>query len=293
MAGIEVRPATEDADADRPAETPSGLGVVVTHTGVVAPVLGGTEGDWLVGTPCGAAIQLSGGTHVSGTTVLIDPGHGGSEPGAMGPAGTRESHVNYDIAVRLQQWLADQGIAAALTRTGDYYLTLGTRADIARALQPSLMVSVHHNSAPVEPSAGPGTVVFHQHNRDESARLAALLFEELVALTSGYDVAWIGGNRSGAQYRLGPEGTDFYGMLRNVSPIAAALTEPLYMNNAPEEQLTLDANFRQLEAEALGRGIARWLTTTDQGTGLTGGDQLAPWPGADTGGADQCQEPAL
>ena len=80
--------------------------------------------------------------------VVIDPGHGGDDPGALGRRGTREKKVVLAISERLK-WMLDlqPGLAAQLTRKGDYYVSLRNRIKIAAAHQADVFISVHADSA--------------------------------------------------------------------------------------------------------------------------------------------------
>ena len=80
--------------------------------------------------------------------VVIDPGHGGDDPGALGRRGTREKKVVLAIAERLQ-WILNlrPGVAAQLTRKGDYYVSLRNRIRIAAEHKADLFISVHADSA--------------------------------------------------------------------------------------------------------------------------------------------------
>lgn len=76
--------------------------------------------------------------------VVIDPGHGGQDPGALGPQGIREKDIVLAISRDLQKLLnSEQGFAASLTRTGDYFIRLRHRNKIAREHNADLLVSVH------------------------------------------------------------------------------------------------------------------------------------------------------
>ena len=90
---------------------------------------------------------------VDGTTekdyvVVIDPGHGGDDPGALGRRGTREKKVVLAISERLK-WMLDlqPGLAAQLTRKGDYYVSLRNRIKIAAGHRADVFISVHADSA--------------------------------------------------------------------------------------------------------------------------------------------------
>lgn len=78
--------------------------------------------------------------------VVIDPGHGGKDYGAIGKV-TNEKTINLDVALRIKKMLKDySGIEVVLTRSTDTFLSLQQRADIANAAQGNLFVSVHVNS---------------------------------------------------------------------------------------------------------------------------------------------------
>ena len=76
--------------------------------------------------------------------IALDPGHGGADPGAVGPARTREKDVVMAIAERLKRMIDNEpGMRAVLTRKGDYYVGLRKRMEIARGYGADLFVSIH------------------------------------------------------------------------------------------------------------------------------------------------------
>ena len=106
--------------------------------------------------------------------VVLDPGHGGHDPGASGPSGLREKDVTLDIAHRAAPLIARElGISALLTRDGDDYVALDERTARANAFQADLFVSIHCNAS--EDGAGRGVMTFVLDDaRDPSAaRVAA------------------------------------------------------------------------------------------------------------------------
>ena len=77
-------------------------------------------------------------------TIVIDPGHGGEDPGARGRLGSREKDITLTIAKRLKELIdAEPEMRAVLTRDGDFYVPLQTRVDKARRVKADLFVSVH------------------------------------------------------------------------------------------------------------------------------------------------------
>src|SRR5438093_1378780 len=77
-------------------------------------------------------------------TIVIDAGHGGEDPGALGRRGSREKDITLMIARRLKRLVdAEPNMRALLTRDGDYFLALNTRVDKARQVKADLLVSIH------------------------------------------------------------------------------------------------------------------------------------------------------
>src|SRR5699024_11541396 len=90
---------------------------------------------------------------VSLPIFAIDPGHGGEDPGAIGPNGTREKDVVLQIARRLQKHIdAQPNMRAYLTRDGDFFVPLHVRVQKARRVQADLFVSIH-DDAWIKPTA--------------------------------------------------------------------------------------------------------------------------------------------
>jgi N-acetylmuramoyl-L-alanine amidase len=112
--------------------------------------------DLVPGTPEAFRRLTSGGTLAEGGTdraqrplVVLDPGHGGSDPGAIGVRGTEEKRIALAAALELRRRLEQQGrVRVALTRTGDRFLSLADRVAFARSRGAALFVSLHADSAP-------------------------------------------------------------------------------------------------------------------------------------------------
>lgn len=84
-----------------------------------------------------------------GVVVVIDPGHGGANRGALGPDGTQEKSINLAVALRMQELLeAESELRVVLTRERDHHLGLKERAEVANVLGAALLLSIHCNSAP-------------------------------------------------------------------------------------------------------------------------------------------------
>ncbi len=107
-------------------------------------------------------------------TIVIDPGHGGEDPGARGRAGSNEKDVTLLIAKRLKAMIEQEpGLRALLTRDADYYLPLAARVDKARKVKADLFVSIHADAF-VRPDAR-GSSVFALSERRATSEAARWL----------------------------------------------------------------------------------------------------------------------
>jgi N-acetylmuramoyl-L-alanine amidase len=79
-------------------------------------------------------------------TIVVDPGHGGKDPGAISPSGLREKEINLKVAKYLEAELRKRGFRVILTRSRDTFLTLEERVNVAKKYKADLFVSVHANS---------------------------------------------------------------------------------------------------------------------------------------------------
>jgi N-acetylmuramoyl-L-alanine amidase len=106
--------------------------------------------------------------------IVIDPGHGGEDPGALGRRGTQEKDVTLLVARRLKAQIdSEPGMRALLTRDGDYYLPLHVRVDKARRVKADLLVSIHADAF-IRPHAH-GSSVFALSERRATSEAARWL----------------------------------------------------------------------------------------------------------------------
>ena len=266
--------------------------VVVSPRGVVLPVLGPDPGGVRVGLPCGGTGVLAAGTAVPSAQVVLDAGHGGDEPGAIGPNKLTEKASNFEVTRHARSALEAAGVAVVLTRTADYRMTLGARTRIATALEPRAFVSIHHNGDPDGPRDTPGSETYYQVRSPDSKRLAGLLYEEIFKAMSQYRVAWVGDTDAGAKYRLNTRGGDYYGILRQATGVPTSLVELAFITNGPEAELLARPDVQQVEGRAVAAGILRYLNTADPGSGYTE-PYTRTTPAGPGGGSAGCQDPAL
>ncbi|WP_067738613.1 N-acetylmuramoyl-L-alanine amidase family protein [Novosphingobium naphthalenivorans] len=118
--------------------------------------------------------RVDGPPDSSRPLVVIDPGHGGFDPGA-GADRVREKDVALKIALAIrQQLLAGGGIRVALTRDTDRFVSLQDRPDIARRLHADLFISIHADSAEADSARGASVYVLSQKGSSQAAeRIAA------------------------------------------------------------------------------------------------------------------------
>lgn len=266
---------------------------IVTPAGILALVLGTSGDHYLVQTPCGNEAEILFGQPIREAEVVIDPGHGGNETGALGPSGETEAELNLDIARRAAAVLDSQGFSVVLTRNGDYRIPIRGRAAIADQLGASVFVSIHHN-APTptpEPTDGPGTEVFVQTGSEESRRLGELLYEEIVEALTVFDADWASRSDAGVLTVVNSTGEDAYGINRYAAT-ASALAELAYLSNPTEAVVLATDEYRQAAAVAVSNAVITFLTSDLTGRGFVAEPRLFT-PSGDTGGTDGCVDPPL
>ncbi len=173
--------------------------------------------------------------------VLIDPGHGGDDPGAVGAGGTRESEVNLAIALKLQVALQAQGVNAVLTRTGDVGLDLATRTRMIDQFGAQALVSVHANSHDASSALGLETYFRTSVSQPFAQQIHQVLVTDLQRPDRGVREAQLF-------------------VLRHPT-IPSALIEAGFISNPAEEVLLGDAAYQRKAAEAIAKGVLGYLST--------------------------------
>ena len=103
-------------------------------------------------------------------TVVLDPGHGGEDPGASGKNGSREKDIVLAIAKRLKGKIEEfPNMRVMLTRDGDYFVPLGTRVEKARKVQADLFVSIHADAFVQESARGSSVFVLSEKGASSTA----------------------------------------------------------------------------------------------------------------------------
>lgn len=290
-----TEPPTTTTAAPQPLVSGPQPEAVLAPAGITVPVVG-REGDaLLVGTPCGRTAPLRTGTPVDGEVVL-DAGHGGVEPGAVGPGGLEERGLNLAVTNFARAALEANQVPVVLTRNGNYRISLAARAKIVTAVKPRAFVSIHFNAEPDGPRNGPGVETYYQTKgaaAADSKRLSGLIYEEVVKALGQYTgVDWVADSDAGAKYRLSSRGDDYYGIVRQTQGTPGVLAELGFISNPTEEQLYARPDVQKVAGEAVASGILRFLRTADPGSGF-----VEPYPreapAGGGGGADNCVDPAL
>ncbi len=224
--------------------------------------------------------------------VIIDPGHGGHDPGAIGPRGLREKDVVLDIALKVRDILSDEAsIEVSLTREADVFIPLEERTAIARNKDADLFVSIHANASPKRVARGVETYLLNWTNDEEAIRVAArenqislkrmrekmerykrdvvdLIKSELsrqynrdesVALANyvqGSIVSTVRRIHKNIQ-DLGVKQALFYVLVGASMP--SILVEVSFISNPDEERLLSDEGYRRLIAASIATGIKEYL----------------------------------
>jgi N-acetylmuramoyl-L-alanine amidase len=189
-------------------------------------------------------LSLPSAASASCGSVVLDPGHGGSDPGAVGPSGFTEKEANLDIALRARNLLRGNGYQVVMTRDSDVAVSLERRVQIANSSGAKAFISIHNNAAASSAAHGTETYYWSGASADSAgAQLARLIQEEVVA-------------EIGLRNR-GVLGADFYVLRNTIMP--AALLEGAFISNPTEEQLLMTPSFRQRIAEGVYRGIRRFV----------------------------------
>lgn len=174
-----------------------------------------------------------------GKLIIIDPGHGGDDPGALAKDGSFEKDYTIDISKRLESLLTESGAHVMMCRSGDQNPSLEERTKMANVNDPDVFISVHINSF-FSPFSG-GTETYYYKYKDEA--LAKAVHQALVDQLQFSD--------------KGLKRARLY-VLRN-STVPAVLVEPLFITNRKELALLEQPYFRQKIADALFEGIKSYL----------------------------------
>lgn len=227
-------------------------------------------------------------------TVVIDPGHGGKDPGAIGRKGLREKDVALDISKKLRNILEDSGFKVVMTRDTDNFISLRRRADISNKIKADFFISVHANAARNRSARG-FEVFYLSDAMDDNARAVAAAENAVLELEDEFElkhsnaldaIVWdllydeyrieskemaaslcesmqrdsIGKNR-------GVKSARFYVLKGVRSP--SVLIEVGFISNSSEESKLRSTSFRKQIAQALAKGIINYKQRYEETEGFT------------------------
>ena len=132
--------------------------------------------DFVAGTGTATATTTTQNTNSNATRkriIVLDPGHGGKDPGCIGRGGTKEKTVVLSVARKLRSALQNAGFAVYMTRGDDTYLKLADRAAIAEKKKADLFLSIHANANPSRSMKGFSIYTLSEKASDEEAQKLA------------------------------------------------------------------------------------------------------------------------
>jgi N-acetylmuramoyl-L-alanine amidase len=214
--------------------------------------------------------------------VVIDPGHGGRDTGAIGPHGLREKDVALAIARKLAARLRAQGLVVVLTRDRDIFVPLDDRTRIANESRADLFVSIHCNAARKRHLSGVETWTLNVASSRYAARLAAfenaadertvsdlrLILADLATKANASDARELASAvqtslvrnlraRVGSVRDNGIKQALFYVLLGTHMP--SILVETAFLSNPEEEKRLRSERYQEGTAEAIARGVRDFL----------------------------------
>ncbi len=171
-------------------------------------------------------------------TIVIDAGHGGSDPGATA-FGWREKDIVLDVALLVEEKMRGTDIDIVLTRSGDYFLELEERVDVAHSAHADAFVSIHANAAGQESVHGTETYWNRNNHSADSQRLATSIQNQLISKLNTRD--------------RGVKEANFYVIRHTEMP--SVLVELGFVTNRQEAERMQTSSFKNDAADAIKEGI--------------------------------------
>ena len=186
--------------------------------------------------------------------VVIDAGHGGTDPGKVGVNGAIESDINLKIALKLKEYLEEKGIKVVLTREDENGLygagdtnkkrsDMEKRCEIINDTAPDMLVSIHQNSYSSE--GVKGAQVFYFKNSNGGEKIASIIQSHLISEVD---------ESNGRQCK---ENSIYY-ILKNVT-CPAVIVECGFLSNYSEAELLVTNEYQEKLAIAIGNGIVEYF----------------------------------
>ncbi len=172
--------------------------------------------------------------------VIIDPGHGGPDPGAVGIGGIQEKEIVLDISNRISAILEQQGVSTVLTRTSDIDLDLAPRVELADRVRATVFVSIHANAITM---ARPDVNGLETYYYDSGYDLARMIHASVLQTAPIRD--------------RGVRSARFYVLRKSSMP--SVLVETGFVTGAEDAANLANSAHRQRMAEGIARGILQYI----------------------------------
>lgn len=185
--------------------------------------------------------------------VCIDPGHGGSDSGALTAAGAMEKKTNLRVALMVAEDLADSGIEVMLTRRDDHSVGLTERCQMANRWGADIFISLHADAASASAHGHHAIYSIHSQTGQGGNKLARLLVDQLT-LATGRQPLPRGDNGIWTRESEKNPNTDYYAVIRETS-MAAAIVERGFLTNPEDAALLFNDSFLRLQARGISRAI--------------------------------------
>lgn len=187
---------------------------------------------------------------LSGARIVVDPGHGGNDPGAVGfYPGKDEADINLAVANKLVAELKSRGASVLMVSPGS---TMASRMTAARAFNPQVLVSVHCNTSSNAKAKGTEVYYFYPFQKQLAANISANVSANLNTTNRGA--------KSGLYY------------MTRESQFACVLAELGFMSNESEYTRLISSKYQSRMAGAIANGINGYLAGTNSGGGTGGTD---------------------
>lgn len=183
---------------------------------------------------------------LKGAKIVIDAGHGGSDVGAIGPAGTNgpmEKDINLQIALATRDYLEDLGAEVIMTRSDDTFVSLGDRVETICREIPDLSISIHGNSAPVttDYTKASGFLTFYTYEDMNDA------------------VSFMNTNVAGLMHFSGSAPRQSNLALTRITDCPAVLFESKFLSNPQDYEWLIQAENQKTYGEAIGRATQKYI----------------------------------
>lgn len=183
--------------------------------------------------------------------VFIDPGHGGSDSGAVGVGGLLEKNVNLPVALKVQMKLKAKGIDVVMSRDTDKFLKLSEISSAANKSGSDVFVSIHANSAA---ASAQGIETFYYPGKTDSGKLATNIQTNLIKSTGAKDRE--------------VKTADFHVVRETIMP--SVLVETGFVTNANEAALLKTNSYQELLAQGIVNGVEQYLKANVSLTATSG-----------------------